>query len=66
MFDSHSFKPVTFWSLGPLKNPKGYTIAIAEIDDSWIMRWKEPWSTKEEYVYCSNYEHVIREVKKLY
>lgn len=66
MFDSHTFIPVTFWSLGPLKNPKGYTIAIAEIDAAWVLRWKEPWSTVEHYVYCSDYKQVIEEVKKLY
>ena len=63
---NHEFKPVPFWSLGPLKNPKGYTIAIAEIDETWILRWREPWSARDQFVYCSTYQKVIEEVKLLY
>ena len=62
----HNFIPVTFWVLGPLKNPNGYTITIAEIDAVWIMKWREPWSNVETCRHFSDYQKVIEEVKKLY
>jgi hypothetical protein len=65
LFDSHNFCPVVFWSLGPLKNPKGYTIAIAEIDETWILRWKTP-SNEDSFAYCSDHQMVIQVVKQLY
>lgn len=65
MFDSHTFRPVTFWSLGPLKNPKGVTIAVAEIGEVWILRWCSPGS-EEMFLYCSDYQKVIEAVKLLY
>jgi hypothetical protein len=66
MFDSHTFQPITFWSLGPLRNPKGVTIAVAEIDETWILKWREPWSSAEQWCYCSDYRKVIDSVKLLY
>lgn len=62
----HKFKPIPFWSLGPLRNPKGYMIAIAEIDDTWILKWREPWSSLDQFLYCCDYKEVIEKVKLLY
>jgi hypothetical protein len=41
MFD-HDFQKVPHLRIGPILNKYGWLIAVAEIGDSWFLRWQSP------------------------
>jgi len=41
MFE-HTFKPVSYWRLGPVRNQLGYVFIVAEIGTTWLLRWRDP------------------------
>ena len=64
MFDSHSFKIVSHHKIGPLRNPYGYILAVAEIGDVWMVRIEKP-SGENFSAYFADYEDVIEIIGKL-
>lgn len=60
----HIFNSVPHYRIGPLRNPMGYLIAIAEIDELWLFRCESP--DGEAYTaYFSTHEEVIKVIQGL-
>jgi len=60
----HTFRPVSHWCIGPLRNQYGYVIQVAEIGETWILRWLSP-SGDIGCKYFGNYENVIKAIHTL-
>ncbi len=63
MFE-HTFKPVSYWRIGPVHNQLGYTFAVAEIGSTWLLRWQDP-SGVQHIRYYVDHDHVVDAIELL-
>lgn len=57
MFE-HQYKLVPHFRVGPIRNPWGYVISIAEIGESWFLKCETPKKKKHTLTF-TNYEHLL-------
>jgi hypothetical protein len=55
----HNFKTIQHYKVGPLRNKWGYIIAIAEIDNIWMMKWRSPYHDVDQWRYFADHDEVI-------
>jgi len=63
MFD-HEFKAVHHWRIGPIRNRWGWVFAVAEIGDSWFLRWVSPDGFRGGGIY-SDYDDVCAAIEAI-
>ena len=60
----HDFTTITHWRIGPLRNQLGYVFAVAEIGDTWLLRWTDPHGLNH-CRYYNDHDHVVSTIELL-
>jgi len=50
----HEFHTLDHLRIGPLRNSRGWIFAVAEIGDSWFLRWCDPHGLQGSAVFADH------------
>jgi hypothetical protein len=60
----HDFKPILFYTLGPIGNRFGWVFMVAEINDVWFLKWQSPLGDRGMSLF-PNQDKLIATIEKM-
>lgn len=60
----HKFRPISFWSIGPIGSRSGWVFMVAEIDEVWFLKWKSPDGDRGMSLFASQ-DDVVKTIEEM-